>query len=332
LVTGGAGYVGSHVCKALSRAGYLPVTIDNLVSGHRWAVKWGPLEIGDVRDDQFLERVIRQHRVAAVLHFAALSLVGASGQAPFEYYDVNVGGALAVSRAMQRCAIRRLVFSSTCAIYGIPEQLPISEEATKLPVNVYGRTKLAAESLFSDLAHADVLDVVALRYFNAAGADRDNEIGEAHAHESHLIPLAIGAAVEPDKTLQIFGTDYETPDGTCLRDYVHVEDLALAHVKALHLLERQPGWHALNLGTGVPVSVREIFAAIERVSGSTVKSVASSRRSGDPMALYAAVTKAQHELGWSALGSDIDTVVRSALRWHRRYMQPSEDPAQSAAG
>jgi UDP-arabinose 4-epimerase len=321
LVTGGAGYVGSHVCKALTRAGYLPVAFDNLASGHRWAVKWGPLEIGDVRDSDMLERLMRRYRVTAVLHFAALSLVGRSAEMPFEYYDVNVGGALALSLAMRSAGVRKLVFSSTCAVYGMPPSLPIGEDMPTAPVNVYGRTKLAAENLFSDLALANVMDVVLLRYFNAAGADSEGEIGEAHDPESHLIPLAIRAALDPAETLKVFGTDYPTPDGTCLRDYIHVEDLGSAHLKALDFLEKSSGCHAFNLGTGVPVSVREVLASVERLSGKPVKVVESPRRAGDPERLFASPDKARRELGWSAAATGIDTMVGSALNWHRKPSQ-----------
>jgi UDP-arabinose 4-epimerase len=321
LVTGGAGYVGSHVCKALSRAGYLPVAFDNLATGHRWAVKWGPLEIGDVRDPAALETSMRHHGVAAVLHFAALSLVGRSAEMPLEYHDVNVGGALALARAMRKIGLRKLVFSSTCAVYGMPHGLPIAEDAPTAPVNVYGRTKLAAENLFSDLARADAIDVVLLRYFNAAGADSDGEIGEAHDPESHLIPLAIRAALDPAETLKVFGTDYATPDGTCLRDYIHVEDLGSAHLKALDFLERNPGCHAFNLGTGIPVSVREVLASVERLAGKPVKIVESPRRAGDPERLFASPDKARRALGWSAAATGIDTMVGSALNWHRKQSQ-----------
>ncbi|HVT50942.1 MAG TPA: UDP-glucose 4-epimerase GalE [Dongiaceae bacterium] len=321
LVTGGAGYVGSHVCKALSRAGFLPVTLDNLATGHRWAVKWGPLEIGDVRDAGLLEALMRRYRVTAVLHFAALSLVGRSTELPFEYYDVNVGGALALSLAMRSCGLRRLVFSSTCAVYGMPPSLPIAENTPTLPVNVYGRTKLAAENLFSDLAQANVIDVALLRYFNAAGADTEGEIGEAHDPESHLIPLAIRAALDPAGTVKVFGTDYPTPDGTCLRDYIHVEDLGTAHLKALDLLEKSPGCHAFNLGTGLPVSVREVLASVERLSGRPVKVVESPRRVGDPAQLFASPEKARRELGWAAAATGIDAMVGSALNWHRKQSQ-----------
>jgi UDP-arabinose 4-epimerase len=318
LVTGGAGYVGSHVCKALDRAGLTPVTFDNLATGHRWAVKWGPLEEGDIRDSFRLETVMRRHRVTAVLHFAALSLVGASAKQPFDYYDVNVNGALSLSNAMRQYGLKKLVFSSTCAVYGMPERMPIVEEAATLPVNVYGRTKLAAENLFSDLARAGDIDVVMLRYFNACGADKDGEIGEAHDPESHLIPLAIQAALGEGGPLSLFGTDYPTPDGTCLRDYIHVEDLAAAHLKALQLLDSKPGVHAFNLGTGIGVSVRQVLAAVGKLAGKPVPVDEAPRREGDAPQLYASPAKAERELGWRAQATDIESMVGSAINWHRK--------------
>jgi UDP-arabinose 4-epimerase len=319
LVTGGAGYVGSHVCKRLHGAGYLPVTLDNLATGHDWAVKWGPLEVGDVRDGGFVETTMLRYRVTAVLHFAALSLVGQSARQPLDYYDVNVNGALSLAMAMRSRGVRHLVYSSTCAVYGMPERMPITEDAPTLPVNVYGRTKLAAENLFADLARAGEIDVVSLRYFNAAGADRDGEIGEAHDPESHLIPLAIKASVGGGPALQLYGTDYPTPDGTCLRDYIHVEDLAAAHLKALDLLKAKGGSHAFNLGTGQGVSVREVLASVARLAGTAPAAVEAPRREGDATMLYASPEKARRELGWSAHATDIDEMVGTALQWHRRH-------------
>jgi UDP-arabinose 4-epimerase len=318
LVTGGAGYVVSQVCNALDRAGFLPVAIDNLATGHRWAVKWGPLEEGDVRDGYRLETVLRRYRATAVLHFAALSLVGASAKAPFDYYDVNVNGALSLAHAMRQCNLRRLVFSSTCAVYGMPERMPIAEEAPTLPVNVYGRTKLAAENLFSDMARAGEIDVVMLRYFNACGADRDGEIGEAHDPESHLIPLAIRAALGDGAPLSLFGTDYPTPDGTCLRDYIHVEDLADAHLKALKRLESTSGAHAFNLGTGIGVSVREVLAAVGKRAGKPVPVIEAPRREGDPPRLYASPAKSERAHGGRAAETDLECMDGSAINWHRK--------------
>ncbi len=270
LVTGGAGYVGSHVCKALDRAGFVPVALDNLATGHRAAVKWGPLEVGDVRNQDQVAGVMQRHQVTAVLHFAAASLVGKSADKPIEYYDNNVAGAISLVAAMRRCNVSPIVFSSTCAVYGMPEALPIHETESTRPINVYGRTKLAVEHLLADVAATGAIRVVMLRYFNAAGADSEGEIGEAHAPETHLIPLAIQAARDPAQPLRVFGSDYPTADGTCERDYVHVEDLAEAHLQALRFLEGTEGSRAFNLGTGRPVSVRQVIAEVERVLGAKV--------------------------------------------------------------
>jgi UDP-arabinose 4-epimerase len=317
LVTGGAGYVGSHVCKALQRSGIVPVTLDNLSTGHRQAVKWGPLEIGDVRDQDFVAGVMERHGVTAVLHFAALSLVGESAGNPLEYYDNNVNGAVSLVAAMRRCGISRIVFSSTCAVYGVPDRLPIEETEATRPINVYGRTKLAVENLLADMAATGAIRTVLLRYFNAAGADSDSEIGEAHAPETHLVPLAIQAALETGRPLSVFGSDYPTADGTCERDYVHVEDLAEAHLSALAFLEATAGSRAFNLGTGQPVSVRQVLKAVERALGTEVPTVEAPRRAGDPPRLFAAPGRAARDLGWRATRSGIDTIVDSAVRWHR---------------
>ncbi|HWA50359.1 MAG TPA: UDP-glucose 4-epimerase GalE [Dongiaceae bacterium] len=320
LVTGGAGYVGSHVCKALHRAGLTPVTLDNLHTGHRWAVKWGPLEIGDVRDEGLVADVMLRHKVTAVLHFAALSLVGESAGKPFEYYDANVRGALSLVAAMRRCGVERIVFSSTCATYGVPDILPIAESQPTRPINVYGRTKLAVENFLTDMAGAGAIRVALLRYFNAAGADLDGEIGEAHEPESHLIPLAIQAALRRDRPISVFGSDYPTADGTCERDYVHVEDLAEAHLQALEFLETNSGSSTFNLGTGQPVSVRQVLQAVERIVGAKVPTIEAPRRPGDPPRLFAAPGHAESDLRWVATRSDIDTIVASAVRWHRRNL------------
>ncbi len=317
LVTGGAGYVGSHVCKALHRSGFTPVTLDNLSTGHRQAVQWGPLEIGDVRDADFVAEAMTRHKTAAVLHFAALSLVGESAAKPYEYYDNNVGGAISLVAAMRRCGVSRIVFSSTCAIYGMPDRLPIEETEFARPINVYGRTKLAVENFLADTAATGAIRTVMLRYFNAAGADGDGNIGEAHTTETHLVPLAIQAALDPRRPLNVFGSDYPTADGTCERDYVHVEDLAEAHIQALAFLETTGGSRAYNLGTGNPVSVRQVIRAVERVLGTTVPVVEAPRRAGDPPRLFAAPGLAERDLGWVATRSDIESIVESAVRWHR---------------
>jgi UDP-arabinose 4-epimerase len=317
LVTGGAGYVGSHVCKALHRAGFMPITFDNLATGHREAVKWGPLEVGDVRNQDLVADVIQRYEAAAVLHFAAASLVGESASKPLAYYDNNVAGAISLVMAMRRCGVSRIVFSSTCAVYGMPERLPIRETESTRPINVYGRTKLAVENLLADVAATGAIRTVMLRYFNAAGADSEGEIGEAHAPETHLIPLAIQAARDSQRPLHVFGSDYPTADGTCERDYVHVEDLAEAHIQALRFLEGTGGSRAFNLGTGHPVSVRQVITAVERVLGARVATVEAARRPGDPPRLFAAPCLAGRDLGWVAARSDIDRIVESAARWRR---------------
>jgi UDP-arabinose 4-epimerase len=317
LVTGGAGYVGSHVCKALHRAGLTPVTLDNLSTGHRQAVQWGPLEVGDVRNEDFVAEVMMRHKARAVLHFAALSLVGESAIKPYEYYDNNLKGAISLVAAMRRCNVSRIVFSSTCAVYGLPDKLPIEETEPNRPINVYGRTKLAVENFLTDVAAAGAIRTVLLRYFNAAGADTDGDIGEAHSTETHLVPLAIQAALDPSRPLNVFGSDYPTADGTCERDYVHVEDLAEAHLRALAFLENAGGSRAFNLGTGQPVSVRQVLGAVERVLGIKVPTIEAPRRAGDPPRLFAAPGLAERDLGWVATRSGIDHIVETAARWHR---------------
>ena len=319
LVTGGAGYIGSHTCQALSAMGFQPITLDSLVTGHEWAVQWGPLEKGDVRDTAFVRQVLEKHRIEAVMHFAALSLVGESVTDPLRYYDNNVSGTLSLLTAMGQCGVSKLVFSSTCAVYGVPPSLPIKEDMPTAPVNPYGRSKLAAESAIFDAANAGKLDAVMLRYFNAAGADSELRIGEAHVHESHLIPLAVRAARLQSDPLKVFGTDYDTPDGTCLRDYVHVADLADAHVAALHFVIGARRGHRFNLGTGVPVSVREVLAAVGTAMQKPVPVIESPRREGDPMSLYAANDLAKRELGWTPKHLDINDIVKSAVAWDAKY-------------
>jgi UDP-arabinose 4-epimerase len=319
LVTGGAGYIGSHVCKALRQAGYLPVTFDNLSTGHDWAVKWGPFEIGDIRNTALLEKVMREHDVQAVMHFAAKSLVAESAADPLLYHINNVGGTFSLIEAMLKAGIKKIVFSSTCAVYGIPERTPIDEEAARRPINPYGRSKLGAENVLMDVAQAGKIDVALLRYFNAAGADRDLEIGEAHVPETHLIPLAIRAARGTGQALHVFGSDYPTPDGTCLRDYIHVADLAAAHIAALRYLAKRPGVSRFNLGTGQGVSVRQVLDAVSAAVGRPVPVIDAPRRAGDPPILFAANDNARQQLEWSPIQSDIRTIVESAVAWEAVY-------------
>jgi UDP-glucose-4-epimerase GalE len=316
LVTGGAGYVGSHACRMLAASGYLPVTLDNLSTGHRWAVKWGPLEIGDMADQLFVGAILARYQPVAVMHFAALSLVGESAGNPARYYGNNVAGTLSLLEAMRAGGVDKLIFSSTCATYGEPDACPIAENTAQQPINVYGRSKLMVETILKDYAAAYGMRAVALRYFNAAGAADADGIGEAHEPETHLIPLVIAAARGERGPVQVFGTDYPTADGTCERDYVHVNDLAAAHVQAIDFLKTQAGFHAFNLGTGRPYSVRQVIAAVAAEAGRPVPHQIASRRPGDPPALYADPRQARDILGWQATQSDLAHIVASAWRWH----------------
>jgi UDP-glucose-4-epimerase GalE len=318
LVTGGAGYIGSHAAKALSRAGYRPIVYDNLSRGHRHAVRWGPFVEGDLVDRARLAAAFAEHDVSAVMHFAAFAYVGESVADPGLYYRNNVGGTIALLDAMQAAGIREIVFSSSCATYGIPAQVPIAETTAQSPVNPYGETKLAIERALLWYANAHGMRHVALRYFNAAGADPEGEIGEEHEPETHLIPLVLRAALGQGAPVEIYGTDYPTPDGTAVRDYIHVTDLAEAHVRALDHLAAGRNSAALNLGTGGGCSVREVIAAAERAGARPVPRRDAPRRAGDPPVLVADARLAQELLGWRPAHSDLETIMRTALAWHER--------------
>ena len=318
LVTGGAGYVGAHGCKALAEAGYLPVVYDNLVYGHEEAVRWGPFERGDIADRERLDAVLAAHRPIAVMHFAAFAYVGESVTDPGKYYRNNVGGTLALMEAMVANGVDKMVFSSTCATYGEPSTVPITEDEPQQPINPYGKSKLVVEQMLADFEVAHGLRSVPLRYFNAAGASPDGEIGERHDPETHLIPLALDAAAGKGPALTVFGEDYPTADGTCIRDYIHVGDLADAHVRALDYLAGGGATRAFNLGTGSGVSVRQILDAVERVTGRPVPHQIGPRRPGDPPALVADPSRARLELGWQPRLSDIDTIIATAWAWHQR--------------
>ena len=324
LVTGGAGYIGSHAAKALHRAGYRVVVYDSLVAGHRGAVKYGELVEGDITDTCSVRDALRAHQISAVMHFAAFLDVGESVREPEKYYRNNVVGALSVIEAMAAEAIPHLVFSSTCATYGEPLETPIPETHPQRPINSYGESKLAIERALPHFERAHGLRAVALRYFNASGADPEGEIGEDHAPEIHLIPRAIEAATG-GPGLQVFGDDYPTPDGTCLRDYIHVTDLADAHVKALASLEAGGPSGAYNLGTGQPQSVRQVIDTVARVTGHAVPWTLGPRRPGDPAALYASAHKAQRELHWTPQFGDLETIVRTAWDWHRNHPHGYDD-------
>ena len=319
LVTGGAGYIGSHTCKALAQAGFFPVAYDNLSTGHEWAVRWGPLVRGELAEGELLRRTMSEYGIGSVLHFAGWSYVGESVHAPRKYYRNNLIGTVGLLDAMLDAGVETIVFSSTCATYGMPEAELLDETHPQCPVNPYGETKLAIERALRWYGEAYPMRSVALRYFNAAGADENTEIGEAHDPETHLIPLVIEAAMEAGRDVSIFGTDYPTPDGTAIRDYVHVSDLADAHVRALRYLRagRPSAW--FNLGTGLGHSVQEIISAVERFSGRRVPARHAGRRAGDPQHLVADARKAASELGWKPQNSSLENIVRTAWRWRARY-------------
>jgi UDP-arabinose 4-epimerase len=322
LVTGGAGFIGSHTCKALAAHGLLPVAFDDLSRGHADFVRWGPLVQGDILDSAALNEVFERHRPGAVIHFAALAYVGESMSRPLAYYRINVAGLVNVLEAMLRYRTRTIVFSSSCATYGIPDSLPIAENAPQRPINPYGRSKLAGEQILTDAHTADGLRIAMLRYFNAAGADPEGELVEWHNPETHLIPLAIDAATGHGPPLQIFGTDYPTFDGTCERDFVHVSDLAAAHVAALRHVNAGTSSLILNLGTGKATSIRSVISAVERVTGREVPVIHAERRPGDPPVLVADASLAHDLIGFQPQLSDIDTVVATA--WRARIRVRSE--------
>jgi UDP-glucose-4-epimerase GalE len=317
LVTGGAGYIGSHTCKELARRGFNPIGFDNLSRGSPAAVKWGPLIIGDLLKKRDLWKAFADFEIHGVVHFAALAYVGESVSEPGRYFRNNVAGTLNLLDAMAEAGVPNLVFSSSCAVYGIPARVPIAEDAVTKPVNPYGESKLQTEKMLPWFGKTHGLKWAALRYFNAAGADPEGEIGENHEPETHLIPLAIQAAVGSGPALRVFGTDYPTPDGTAIRDYIHVSDLADAHVRALDYLRQDGESSAFNLGTGHGFSVREISDAVARVAKSEVPLIESPRREGDPPMLIADTSRANAVLGWNARHSDLDSIVRTALAWER---------------
>ena len=316
LVTGGAGYIGSHVCMALAEAGYQPVTYDSLADGHEWAVRWGPLEGGDITDCTRLTAVMEHYRPLAVMHFAGHIAAGESVSDPGKYYRTNVGGSLCLLEAMRAHGLAHLVFSSSAAVYGTPDATPIPETHPLRPINPYGMSKLMVEHMIGDFATAHGLCAASLRYFNAAGADPSGVIGEAHDPETHAIPLAIQAALGARPHFEIFGTDYPTPDGTAIRDYVHVVDLATAHLAALqHLLHGGEGL-AVNVGTGHGHSVREVVAAVESAAGRSLNTREGPRRAGDPPALVADPSVAMERLGWRPRHTELSDIVASAWAWH----------------
>lgn len=319
LVTGGAGYIGSHTCKALAQAGYQPIAFDSLEHGHRWAVKWGPLVVGYLHDEKALRETIREYQPVAVIHFAAYAYVGESVTEPEKYYVNNVGGSLALLRAMRAEGVNQLIFSSTCAVYGVPDVGAITEATPLAPINPYGASKAMVERILGDCAAAYGLKFIALRYFNAAGADPEGEIGEAHDPEPHLIPRVLDAAMGLQSAVTIYGDDYATADGTCVRDYIHVRDLARAHVAALQAIQKGGANGIYNLGIGSGASVRQVIDTARQVTGQRIDTVMAPRRSGDPASLIASATRANQELGWQPHFKDLAGIIETAWRWHQAY-------------
>lgn len=320
LVVGGAGYIGSHCVRQLTAAGHQPVVLDNLVFGHRAAVDdevpFYPANLGNEKE---VGKILRKEKIDLVMHFAAYAYVGESVTDPLKYYFNNVASTLHLLRCMLGSGVKKFVFSSTCATYGEPEKMPLVETMPQAPINPYGQTKLDVENALKAFARAYGLSFAAFRYFNAAGAAEDGSIGEHHDPETHLIPLAIDAAQGLRPPLQVFGTDYPTPDGTCLRDYVHVDDLSRAHIAVFDKLAEPGTGLFYNLGTGTPTSVLEVIRAVEEVTGKPVPHTLAPRRAGDPPALYADSTKAQTELGWQVKFPDIKSIVATAWEWHRTH-------------
>jgi UDP-glucose 4-epimerase len=316
LVCGGAGYIGSHMARWLAERDHRVTVLDDLSTGHREAVRWGELVEADIGDADALDRVFGATRFDAVMHFCARSLVGESVADPYAYYASNVGGTLALLQAMRRHGVDRLVFSSTAAVFGQPQSARIDEDHPQRPINPYGASKAMVERILADAANAYGLRSVALRYFNAAGASPDGAIGESHAPETHLIPNVLRAALGTGPALKVFGDDWPTPDGTCVRDYVHVDDLADAHLRALDYLDANAGAHAFNLGNGTGFSVREVIAAAEAVSGRAIASSVEPRRAGDPAVLVASSERARAALGWRPAYDRLEPIIETALRWH----------------
>jgi UDP-arabinose 4-epimerase len=318
LVVGGAGYIGSHTCKALKAAGFTPVVVDNLSEGHEWAVKFGPLELGEAGDAAFMTEAIRKHKPVGLIHFAANAYVGESVANPRKYIQNNV---VAMHNLLSVCIdenLNNVIFSSSCATYGVPTQVPLDEEHSQLPISPYGDSKLIGEKMLHWYSNAHPLRYVALRYFNASGADADGEIGEVHDPETHLVPLVIQAALRIRPSISVFGTDYPTPDGTCQRDYIHVTDLGTAHVAALRYLIEGGASTKINLGSGKPISVKEVIDEAARITEREVPVVYGPRRDGDPPGLYANPLKAKEVLGWEAKHSSLENIITTAYKWELR--------------
>ena len=324
LVTGGAGYIGSHSVLTLQKAGYEVIVLDNLVYGHQDIAKdvlQAKLIVGDTNDRALLDRVFAEHKIEAVMHFAAYAYVGESVSEPDKYYRNNVVGTLTLLEAMVEANIKKFVFSSTCATYGVPESVPITEDQPQNPINPYGATKLMVERILQDFARAYDFRSVCLRYFNAAGADPEGRIGEDHNPETHLIPLVLQTALGQRDSISIFGTDYDTPDGSCIRDYIHVLDIAQAHILALKYLMQDGATDVFNLGNNNGFSVKEVIDTARKITGKEIKAEVSNRRPGDPPALVGSGVKAQKILGWQPAYSNLDDIISHAWQWHQKRHQ-----------
>jgi len=317
LIVGGAGYIGSYMCKYLAKNGYHPIVLDNLVYGHRQAVKWGPFIAGQMADTKLLDQIFKEHSIAAVMHFAAFCYVGESVEDPGKYYQNNVAATITLLEEMLKKNIKNFIFSSSCAVYGEPVEIPITEQHPYNPINPYGRSKLMVEQILQDFRAAYGLEYVALRYFNAAGADPEGEIGEEHNPETHLIPLVLKTALGQRETINIFGDDYATKDGTCIRDYIHIDDLAQAHLLALdRLLNGLPGGQ-YNLGNGDGYSVKEVIEVARNITSKQIPAKIVERRPGDPAVLIGSSEKAFKELGWKPQFADLNAIVETAWQWHK---------------
>jgi UDP-glucose 4-epimerase len=324
LVTGGAGYIGSHVVKELLHQNYEPIVFDNLQTGHRKATKSASFIEGDLSDQRKLAETFQANSIDAVMHFAADCLVGESVQDPVKYFNNNVNNSLKLIEMMEECNVRKIVFSSSAAVYGEPKEIPISEEHPCAPTNPYGETKWIFEKVLQAFHEAGKLNYISLRYFNAAGADPEGELGEDHSRETHLIPLVIKAALD-GTSVPVFGTDYKTPDGTCIRDYIHVTDLAHAHILALQKLNQGKFSGTYNLGNGNGYSVRQVIETVKKAAGRKVAAIDSPRRPGDPARLVASSQKIKEELGWIPRYPDLETIVKTAYHWHRNNPKGYED-------
>lgn len=318
LVTGGAGYIGSHACKALASAGYTPVCYDNLERGHPWAVNWGPLEQGDILDRRRLDEVLRRYKPDAVMHFAAYAYVEESVHHPEKYYKNNVEGSLTVLAAMRAYGINKFIFSSSCAVYGMPQEDLIREDHPIAPINPYGEGKSTVEKKLSEYSKRYDFQYVSLRYFNAAGADPDGDIGESHNPETHLVPLVLDTALGKQESIIIYGDDYDTPDGTCIRDYIHVCDLADGHIKGLQYIESEKKSNIVNLGSGRGYSVKEIIETAREVTNMEINEKVAGRRPGDPPKLVADINYAKKILDWGPRYSQIHNIIKTAWQWHTK--------------